>query len=87
MKFAYANFDDERLEELKADQLNDVLEVLYKIYGDFSFLFLDEIQNVEGWHLFVNRLLRKESMLLLQVPMLGCSAVSLLHIFQAEKRR
>ena len=59
VKFAYANFDDERLEELKADQLNDVLEVLYKIYGDFSFLFLDEIQNVEGWHLFVNRLLRK----------------------------
>ena len=31
-----------------SDQLNDVLEVLYKIYGDFDCLFLDEIQNVEG---------------------------------------
>ena len=32
LKFAYADFDDERLVDLKADQLNDVLEILYKIY-------------------------------------------------------
>lgn len=60
VKYAYADFDDERLVELKATQLNDVLEILYKIYGDFNYLFLDEIQNIEGWHLFVNRLLRKK---------------------------
>ena len=60
MHYAYADFDDERLANLGADQLNDVLEVLYKVYGDFNYLFLDEIQNVEGWHLFVNRLLRKK---------------------------
>ena len=59
LKFAYADFDDERLVDLQADQLNDVLEILYKIYGDFNYLFLDEIQNVEGWYLFVNRMLRK----------------------------
>lgn len=59
VKYAYADFDDERLAGLQADQLNDVLEILYKIYGDFNYLFLDEIQNVEGWHLFVNRMLRK----------------------------
>ena len=59
-KYAYADFDDERLVNLQADQLNDVLEVLYKIYGDFNYLLLDEIQNVEGWHLFVNRLLRRK---------------------------
>lgn len=58
-RFAYADFDDERLAGIEADQLNDVLEVLYKIYGDFQYLFLDEAQNVEGWHLFVNRMLRK----------------------------
>ncbi len=58
VKFAYADFDDERLNGLQADQLNDVLETLYKIYGDFRYLFLDEIQNIEGWHLFVNRMLR-----------------------------
>lgn len=60
LKYAYADFDDERLEGMGSDQLNDVLEVLYKIYGDFDCLFLDEIQNVEGWHLFVNRVLRKK---------------------------
>ena len=60
VKYAYADFDDERLDGLEAKQLNDVLEVLYKIYGDFNYLFLDEIQNVRGWHLFVNRMLRKK---------------------------
>ena len=58
VKYAYVDFDDERLDGLDAMQLNDVLEVLYKIYGEFNFLFLDEIQNIYGWHLFVNRLLR-----------------------------
>ncbi len=58
-KFAYANFDDERFESLQTSDLNTVLEVLYKIYGDFKYLFLDEVQNIDGWHLFVNRLLRQ----------------------------
>ena len=60
VRYAYADFDDERLANIGAEQLNDMLEVLYKIYGDFNYLFLDEIQNVDGWHLFVNRLLRKK---------------------------
>ncbi|MBD5230099.1 MAG: ATP-binding protein [Bacteroidales bacterium] len=58
--FAYVNFDDERLINLTADDLNDVLEVLYKIYGDFKYLFIDEIQNISEWYLFVNRLLRRQ---------------------------
>lgn len=57
--FAYVNFDDERLMRLTADDLNDILKCLYQIYGDFTHLFLDEAQNIEGWHLFVNRLLRQ----------------------------
>lgn len=58
VKYAYVDFDDERLRGLDANHLNDILEVLYKVYGDFNYLFLDEIQDVDGWHLFVNRLLR-----------------------------
>lgn len=58
--FAYADFDDERLIGLGTNQLNDILEVLYKIYGEFKYIFLDKIQNIEGWPLFVNRLLRKK---------------------------
>lgn len=60
VKYAYVDFDDERLNRVEPHQLNDILEVLYKIYGDFKYLFLDEVQNVEGWHLFVNRLLRRK---------------------------
>ena len=60
VKYAYVDFDDERLVGIDTAQLNNVLEVLYKIYGDFEYLFLDEIQNIDGWYLFVNRLLRKK---------------------------
>lgn len=60
VKYAYADFDDERLQGIDAGQLNELLEVLYKIYGDFEYLLLDEIQDVDGWHLFVNRMLRKK---------------------------
>ncbi len=59
VNYAYVDFDDERLKDLEAERLNDLLEVLYKIYGDFKYLFLDEIQDIDGWHLFVNRMLRK----------------------------
>ena len=57
--YAYANFDDERLEGLETQDLDNVLQTLYKIYGKFDYLFLDEIQNIDGWPLFVNRLLRQ----------------------------
>ena len=57
--YAYANFDDERLDELETQDLDNVLQTLYKIYGKFDYLFLDEIQNIDGWPLFVNRLLRQ----------------------------
>lgn len=57
--FAYANFDDERLSGIRAEDLNDVLEVLHEIYGNFKHLFLDELQNLEKWELFVNRCRRQ----------------------------
>ena len=58
--FAYVNFDDERLISLKTDELDSLLEALYRLNGDFKYLFLDEIQNIDGWQLFVNRLLRQK---------------------------
>ena len=58
--YAYANFDDERLADLEIEDLDNVLQTLYKIYGKFEYLFLDEIQNIDGWPLFVNRLLRQK---------------------------
>ena len=63
--YAYINFDDERLFGLKADDLNTVLEALYMVYGNFKYLFCDEIQNIPSWFLFVNRLLRQKIRLLI----------------------
>ena len=60
VKAAYVNFDDERLAKTQTSDLNDILEALYIVYGDFQYLFLDEVQNIEGWPLFVNRLLRQK---------------------------
>ncbi len=58
--YAYVNFDDDRFATLKIEDLNDVLVAIYRIYGtDIKYIFFDEIQNVDGWHLFVNRLLRQ----------------------------
>lgn len=57
--FAYANFDDDRLADLKTSDFDKVLDALYQLYGDFNYLFLDEVQNIEGWQLFVNRMLRQ----------------------------
>ncbi len=62
--YAYVNFDDERLYHLKSEDLNVVLEALYMIYGDFKYLFCDEIQNIPSWFLFVNRLLRQKKRLI-----------------------
>jgi predicted AAA+ superfamily ATPase len=59
VSYAYVNFDDEKLASLTLDDMDTVLDVLYRVFGDFSHLFLDEIQNIEGWHLFANRMLRK----------------------------
>lgn len=59
VKYGYANFDDDRLANLQTEDLNTVLSCIYQIYGtDIQYLFFDEIQDVAGWHLFVNRLLR-----------------------------
>lgn len=59
IKYAYINFDDDRLANINIEDLNNVLSCIYQIYGiNIKYIFLDEIQNVDGWHLFVNRLLR-----------------------------
>lgn len=65
VSFAYANFDDAVLASLKATEMNQLMEILYRIYGEFSHLFLDEVQNIDQWPLFVNRLLRQKIHLVL----------------------
>lgn len=68
--FAYVNFDDDRLADVQTADLNDILQELYSLYGAFTHLLLDEIQNVVAWPLFVNRLLRQK----IHIVMTGSNA-------------
>ena len=63
-KFGYINFDDERLAGLKSEDLNKILEAFYELYGDIDYIILDEVQNVDKWELFVNRLRRTKKVIL-----------------------
>lgn len=62
-RFGYVNFDDERLVGTKTDDLNDILQAFYELYGDVEYVVLDEIQNVENWELFANRLRRTKKVI------------------------
>ena len=61
IRYGYVNLDDDRLAKMTTEDLNTVLSCVYQLYGtDVPYLVLDEIQNVDGWYLFVNRLLRTD---------------------------
>lgn len=50
-QIVYVNFEDERLLEMTAEDLNLILEIGLEISeADIKpYLFLDEIQNINGW--------------------------------------
>ena len=52
----YLNFEDERLENFTSEDFNRLLECHQEMYGKRPMLFLDEIQNIEGWHKFARRM-------------------------------
>jgi len=59
-RILYVNFEDERLLPLEASDLTRIPGALYARYPHVvdqeCWLFLDEIQNVEGWERFVRRM-------------------------------
>ncbi len=57
LNFAYLNFDDERL--LRIKDYDKILKTLREIYGETPYCLFDEIQNLEAWELWVNRLQRR----------------------------
>lgn len=52
----YLNFEDERLGEFTAADFNLILEAHLELYGKRPVLFLDEVQNIDGWEKFARRL-------------------------------
>ena len=54
--FAYLNLDSQQL--LDAWDANLVMRMLDDVYPDYDYLLLDEVQNLEGWDLWVSELYR-----------------------------
>ena len=55
-EIVYINLDDERLLEMKAEDLDLILQAHYQLEECTPILFLDEIQNVDNWEKFARRL-------------------------------
>jgi uncharacterized protein len=62
----YVNFDDDRLYPLKLEELDYLIESYYELFPEnknkIKYFFLDEIQTIDNWELFVRRLNDKENM-------------------------
>lgn len=52
----YINFEDERLNGFKLTDFDDILAVAGEMTDKEPFIFLDEVQNIEGWEKFARRL-------------------------------
>jgi hypothetical protein len=56
-EFIYLNFENEKLAELKASQLDLIITSYNELYEEKKpIFFLDEVQNISGWEKFVRRL-------------------------------
>ncbi len=55
--FLYINFEDERIASIEASELGLLLECYAEMYDNPKpLIYLDEIQNIEGWEKFARRL-------------------------------
>ena len=55
--FLYINFEDERISDITSKELGDLIDSYKEMYGkDCKYIYLDEVQNIEGWEKFARRL-------------------------------
>ena len=52
----FINFEDERINDIKKEELNLIIEAYRELFSHTPIVFLDEIQNVDGWEHFARRL-------------------------------
>ena len=52
----YINFEDDRLTQFETADFEQILSAHAEMYGKRPMLFLDEVQNIEGWEKFARRL-------------------------------
>lgn len=58
----FMNFDDERLLDFKAGDFDSILKAYSALYETRPIIFLDEIQNIDGWEHFARRLANQKYM-------------------------
>lgn len=55
-EYFFVNFEDERFLSFTVSDFTKLHELLIELFGDQKIFLLDEIQNIEGWERFVNRM-------------------------------
>lgn len=61
--YAYLNFDDSKL--LQGFDEDTVTQLLQEVYPGYEYLMLDEIQNLDGWEFWIEKLYRRGTNLIL----------------------
>ena len=63
-RILWVNFDDERLDGMSTEELDEVLQAYREMYPEIElkdvYMFFDEIQNIDGWDLFVLREVKRK---------------------------
>ena len=67
-KIIYINFEDDRILNVQVTDLQELLNAYYELYPELvdeqKYFFLDEVQVVEKWELFVRRIYDKENVMI-----------------------
>lgn len=54
-QFYYVNFEDDRFLGFRAEDADDLYQMLVEVFGERKIFIIDEIQNIPGWEYFVRR--------------------------------
>lgn len=57
-EYFYVNFEDERFINFNVSDFTKLHELLIELFGNQKIFMLDEVQNIEGWEIFVSRMIR-----------------------------
>lgn len=56
-EYFYVNFEDERFLDFTVSDFTKLHELLIELFGNHKIFLFDEIQNVDGWERFINRMI------------------------------
>lgn len=57
-EYFYVNFEDDRFLDFTVSDFTKLHELLIELFSNHKTFLFDEIQNIEGWEVFVNRMIR-----------------------------